>query len=92
MHVRDFTIHKSTDEDVSAISHRPCQAKDLVAKRMTPPATCYFRTCHGLGQVRYRSVRTLEDDTVPPYKFDRLLGCHIAVRAVDVSVFAHEEP
>ncbi len=52
-------------------------AKDLVAKRMTPPATCYFRTGHGIGQVRYRSARTLEDHTVPSYKLDRLVGRHI---------------
>ncbi len=77
MHVRDFTIHKSTDEDVNTISHRPRQAKDFVAKRMTPPATRYFRTCHGIGEVRYRSPRTLEDHTVPLYKLDRLVGCHI---------------
>lgn len=87
MHVRDFTIHKSTDEHVSTISHRPCQGKDFVAKRMTPPATCYFRTCHGIGQVRYRSARTLEDHTVPPYKLNRVVGRNIALTAAYLSVF-----
>ncbi len=87
MYVRDFTIHKSTDEHVSTISHRPCQAKDLVAKRMTPPATCYFRTGHGIGEVRYRSARALEDHAVPPYKLNRLVGRHIALTVAYLSVF-----